>query len=108
MAVETLHRLADIACAHLGFALFRKQHQLEDVQATLLISVWIPRGNGQSADQWLVAGLCIRLAQRIGVSESFTQPIVARLLRMSQPSSDNIAELSTTLLQWHTWLAVVQ
>lgn len=97
-----------MACAHLGFALFRKQHQLEDVQAALLMSVWIPRGSGQSADQWLVAGFCIRLAQRIGVSESFAQPIVTRLLRTGQQSSENIAEWQDILLQWHTWLAITQ
>jgi hypothetical protein len=51
ITVSALDALAELACAHLGFVLFRKQHQLSDVHATLLLSVWIPRGKGQSADQ---------------------------------------------------------
>ncbi|KAG4430183.1 hypothetical protein IFR05_014342 [Cadophora sp. M221] len=103
-----LEALADLACSHLGFVLFRKQHQLSDVQATLLLSVWIPRGNGQSADQWMVTGLCSRLAYRIGVPDSSCHPAITRLLNSTHLDANDIREAKDILPQWHAWLIINQ
>ncbi|KAH3552971.1 hypothetical protein KXW20_001568 [Aspergillus fumigatus] len=92
IAGSALAALADLAGAHLGFVLLRKQHQLSDVQATLLLSVWIPRGGGQSADQWMLTGLCTRLAYRIGVPDSFGCPAIIRLLSSSDLDPNDIGE----------------
>jgi hypothetical protein len=105
IATNALEGLADLACAHLGFVLFRKQHQLSDVQATLLLSVWIPRGKGQSADQWMVTGLCTRLAYRIGIPDLLSRPAMLRLANAAGPlDADDVLEASSILPQWHTWL----
>ncbi|GAQ05327.1 hypothetical protein ALT_2648 [Aspergillus lentulus] len=105
---NALAALADLACAHLGFVLLRKQHQLSDVQATLLLSVWVPRGRGQSADQWMLTGLCTRLAYRIGVPDSFGCPAIIRLLNSSDIDINDIGEANSVLPQWHTWLIINQ
>ena len=105
---EALEALADLACAHLGFVIFRKQHRLSDVQATLLLSVWIPRGQGQSADQWMVTGICIRLAYRIGVPDSFNRPVIATFLNANTFDDNDIREVNDILRQWHTWLIINQ
>lgn len=105
IATNALEALADLACAHLGFVLFRKQHQLSDVQATLLLSVWIPRGKGQSADQWMVTGLCTRLAYRIGIPGLLSRPAMLRLANAAGPlDADDMREARSILPQWHTWL----
>ncbi|GFF57345.1 hypothetical protein IFM46972_10769 [Aspergillus udagawae] len=108
ITASALTALADLACAHLGFAIFRKQHQLSDVQATLLLSVWIPRGKGQSADQWMVTGLCTRLAYRIGVPDSIGREVVMRLLNSTHFDANDIREANSILPQWHTWLIINQ
>jgi hypothetical protein len=105
---EALGALADLACAHLGFVIFRKQHQLSDVQATLLLSVWIPRGQGQSADQWMVAGICNRLANRIGVPDSFSWPAISTFASATSFDAREILEVNDILRQWHTWLIIAQ
>lgn len=105
---HSLESLADLVCAHLGFVLFRKQHTLSDVQATLLLSVWIPKGRGQFADQWMVTGLCTRLAYRIGVLELFNRPAVLHLLNSTQLDVRDIQEVNSILPEWHTWLAIHQ
>jgi hypothetical protein len=108
IAGSALAALADLACAHLGFVLLRKQHQLSDVQATLLLSVWIPRGRGQSADQWMLTGLCTRLAYRIGVPDTFGCPAINRLLNAYDLDTNDIGEANSVLPQWHTWLIINQ
>ncbi|KAJ5116821.1 C6 finger domain protein [Penicillium angulare] len=108
IAQDTLEALADLACAHLGFVIFRKQHQLPDVQAALLLSVWIPRGNGQSADQWLVTGICTRLAYRIGVPDCMRRPAISRFMDATSFDAEDAREVNEILLQWHTWLLIKQ
>ncbi|UKZ91445.1 uncharacterized protein TrAFT101_006423 [Trichoderma asperellum] len=103
VTVSALEALADLAGAHLGFVLCRKQHELSDVQATLLLSVWIPRGNGQSPDQWLITGLSTRLAYRIGVPDSFGRPVISRFLASIHFDSGDVNEVNCILPQWHTW-----
>ncbi|KAF5264654.1 hypothetical protein FOXYS1_4553, partial [Fusarium oxysporum] len=103
IAATSLGALADLACAHLGFVLFRKQHQLADVQAVLLLSVWIPRGRGQSADQWMVSGLCTRLAYRIGIPDLIESPAVLRLVNSPNLDVNDVREIENILPQWHTW-----
>ena len=105
---SVLEALAELACAHLGFVIFRKQHQLSDVQATLLLSVWIPRGQGQSADQWMVTGVCTRLAYRIGVPDSFSRPAISTFLNAKDIDVNTIREVNHILRQWHTWLMITQ
>ncbi|KAJ4176363.1 hypothetical protein NW755_014452 [Fusarium falciforme] len=105
---DALEALADLAGAHLGFVLLRKQHELSDVQAALLLSVWIPRGRGQSADQWMVTGLCTRLAYRIGIPDLPSRPAVLRFASSTNPSVDDIHEVNSILPQWHTWLILNQ
>lgn len=108
ITVNALEALADLACAHLGFVLFRKQHQLSDVQATLLLSVWIPRGKGQSADQWMITGLCTRLAYRIGIPDLWNRPAVLRVANSTNLDANDIREVNSILPQWHTWLIINQ
>ncbi|KAJ4265748.1 hypothetical protein NW764_015580 [Fusarium oxysporum] len=108
IAATSLGALADLACAHLGFVLFRKQHQLADVQAVLLLSVWIPRGSGQSADQWMVSGLCTRLAYRIGIPDLIESPAVLRLVNSPNLDVNDVREIENILPQWHTWLVINQ
>ncbi|CAG7560653.1 unnamed protein product [Fusarium equiseti] len=108
ITANALGSLADLACAHLGFVLFRKQHQLSDVQATLLLSVWIPRGKGQSADQWMVTGLCTRLAYRIGIPDLWSHPAIRRVINSPDPDPNDIHEVKGILPQWHTWLSINQ
>ncbi|RAL08765.1 Zn(II)2Cys6 transcription factor [Aspergillus homomorphus CBS 101889] len=105
---EALEALAELACAHLGFVIFRKQHQLSDVQATLLLSVWIPRGYGQSADQWMVTGICTRLAHRIGIPDTFSRPAIATFLGTDDFGDSDVHEVNDLLRQWHTWLIIYQ
>ncbi|PLB53258.1 putative C6 finger domain protein [Aspergillus steynii IBT 23096] len=106
IAQDIIDALADLSCAHLGFVIFRKQHQLSDVQATLLLSVWIPRGHGQSADQWMVTGICTRLAYRIGVPDSYSRPAISTFKNASHFTSNDIREVNEILSQWHTWLMI--
>lgn len=100
--------LADLAYAHLGFALFRKQHRLFDIQATMLLSVWIPRGNGQAADQWVTMGLCNRLAYRIGIPDACRSPAILNFTGSHQLEAGNIQEIRIALSRWYTWLNVTQ
>lgn len=58
---------AHLAYSHLAATLFRKQHRLADVQATLLLAGWGLQGGGQGPDPWLVTGHCVRLARRMGL-----------------------------------------
>ncbi|EEU33848.1 uncharacterized protein NECHADRAFT_55935 [Fusarium vanettenii 77-13-4] len=108
ITVNALEALAELACAHLGFVLFRKQHQLSDVQATLLLSVWIPRGKGQSADQWMISGLCNRLAHRIGMTDLWSRPEVQRFINSPNPDVKDTQLVDEILPQWHTWLMLHQ
>ncbi|KAH7168189.1 putative C6 finger domain protein [Fusarium sp. MPI-SDFR-AT-0072] len=108
IAPSALESLADLACAHLGFVLFRKQHQLSDVQATLFLSVWIPRGKAQSADQWMLTGLCTRLAYRIGIPDVWNHPGILRLLNSASPDANDVHDVNSILPHWHTWLMISQ
>lgn len=103
-----LQGLAELACAHLGFVLFRKQHQLSDVQAALLLSIWIPRGQGQFADQWMVSGLCTRLAYRIGIPKILSHPSIQRIATGSDLDAQDLRDINSILPQWHTWLILNQ
>lgn len=108
MALDTPGVLADLAYSHLGFLVMRKQHQLADVQAALLLSVWNLRGKGLSPDQWMVTGICARLAHRIGMQEALGHPVIARALNSGQLDLTEIHEINRILEGWHTWLAVSQ
>lgn len=108
MALETPGLLADLAYSHLGFLIMRKQHQLSDVQAALLLSVWNLRGKGLSPDQWMVTGICARLAHRIGMQEALGHPMIARAVNSGQLDLTEIYEINRILEGWHTWLAVSQ
>lgn len=108
MALETPGLLADLAYSHLGFLIMRKQHQLSDVQAALLLSVWNLRGKGLSPDQWMVTGICARLAHRIGMQEALRHPMIARAVNSGQLDLTEIYEINRILEGWHTWLAVSQ
>lgn len=108
IAISEIEAINDLAVSHLGLALVRKQHQLSDVQAAVLFSAWIPRGQGQSPDQWMVTGLCTRLAHRIGLPDNVDHPLVARILESTQIDPDDIQKANSIIYQWHTWLIVHQ
>ncbi|KAH9875146.1 hypothetical protein J1614_004636 [Plenodomus biglobosus] len=100
--------LAEFAYAHLGFSIFRKQHRLSDIQAILLLSVWIPKGNGQSADQWVTMGLCTRLAYRIGIPDAPRSAAISNFSGSHHLEAGNIQEIRIALSRWYMWLNVIQ
>lgn len=87
--------IARLAYSHLAASLFRKQHQLADVQATLLLAGWGLQSGGGGPDPWLVTGHCTRLAQRLGLHRTSGR----------QGAADQEAK---QLLQTRTWLGWYQ
>jgi len=84
-----------MAHAHLGASLFRKQHQVADVQAILLLSMFVLTGLGQSPDQWMLSGHCCRVAYRIALDKAYKSIIPS----MGVSDKENMTE------RWQTWLA---
>ena len=92
LSPATSYEIVRMAYAHLGASLFWKQHQLEDVQAVQLITLWVLTRPGQSPDQWLVSGHAARLAYRIGLNKA---------------SEKDLGSLGTPsrMERWQMWLA---
>lgn len=106
ITIGHIEAINDLAISHLGFVLVRKQHQLSDVQAAILFAVWIPRGDGKSPDQWMITGLCTRLAYRIELPDSGNHPLITRFLESSQVGPEDIQNANNIVNQWHTWLII--
>ncbi|WWC89934.1 uncharacterized protein L201_004863 [Kwoniella dendrophila CBS 6074] len=104
---ESSDLLNDLAYSHLGFVSMRKQHRLEDIQATLLLSLWLLRGKGQSPDPWIITGTSIRLAYRIGMHNLLQRPAVGSMINSTQNcATSDMAAIINILPEWHTLLAL--
>lgn len=86
--------IARLAYAHLAASLFRKQHQLADVQATLLLGGWGLQAGGGGPDPWLVTGHCARLAHRLGLHRIGSASWIASTQSPEKRGA-----------QWRTWMA---
>ncbi|WVR05443.1 hypothetical protein IAU60_002459 [Kwoniella sp. DSM 27419] len=95
-------RLANLAEAHLGNTLLRKQHALSDVQAVLLMSAWGLQSGGRGPDAWVVTGHAARIARRLGVHKVLAQ--AAEVARMTRPGTPEWDKLEAFMPQWRTWL----
>lgn len=88
--------MARLAYSHLAASLFRKQHQLADVQATLLLGGWGLQAGGGGPDPWLVTGHCARLAHRLGLHRASSLHIPP-LNDLDDHAKDK------RVSQWRTW-----
>ncbi|KZT57114.1 hypothetical protein CALCODRAFT_294008 [Calocera cornea HHB12733] len=62
--------LADHSELSLGSTMTRKILILEDVQATLLMTGWGLRANGEGPDAWILSGHALRMAKRLGLDSA--------------------------------------
>jgi hypothetical protein len=102
--------IAHLAYSHLAASMFRKVHQLADVQATLLLAGWGLQSGGRGPDPWLVTGHCIRLSRRLGlhkVAATAQKAVQAMELgTLDKASGEDI--IDKLLPQWRTWLGWYQ
>ncbi|EIW72499.1 hypothetical protein TREMEDRAFT_24778 [Tremella mesenterica DSM 1558] len=94
---EAPHVMARLAYSHLAASLFRKQHQLLDVQATILLAGWGLHAGGRGPDPWLLTGHALRLAHRLGLHRVGNNPSVS-FEGLDDEARDKL------LTQWKTWL----
>ncbi|KAK8869531.1 hypothetical protein IAR55_000097 [Kwoniella newhampshirensis] len=95
-------RLANLAEAHLGNTLLRKQHALSDVQAVMLLAAWGLQSGGRGPDAWVVTGHAARIARRLGVHKVLSQ--AAGMARITRPGTEGWDKLDAFMPQWRTWL----
>jgi hypothetical protein len=95
-------RLANLAETHLGSTLLRKQYDLSDVQATLILAAWGLQPGGRGPDAWVVTGHAARIARRLGVHEVLAH--AAENSITSKPGDEAWERLEALLPQWRTWL----
>ena len=96
-------RLANLAEAHLGHTLLRRQLAQSDVQASLLLAAWNLHEDGTSGpDAWVVTGHAARISRRLGVHKVLAH--AAETSRESQPGSSAWHLLQISMPSWRTWL----
>ncbi|WWD16207.1 hypothetical protein CI109_100633 [Kwoniella shandongensis] len=95
-------RLVNLAEAHLGNTLLRKQHALSDVQAVLLLAAWGLQSGGRGPDAWVVTGHAARIARRLGVQKVLGQ--AAEMAKVTKPGTEGWDKLDAFMPQWRTWL----
>ena len=102
LSLNQRHEINQLAHSHLAATLFRKEFQLADLQAVLVLSVWNLEGSGRSPDQWILHGHCGQLAYRIGLDTIATRG--QSLLSPDRKPSDarSVIERWATLLSWKT------
>ncbi|WVW86534.1 hypothetical protein I302_108583 [Kwoniella bestiolae CBS 10118] len=88
-------RIAQLAYSHLAASLFRKQHRLADVQASLLLAGYGLLEDGQGPDPWVVTGHAARVASRLGLYR----------VHLTSASVSKREEVDKLLAQWRTWMA---
>ncbi|WWC96564.1 hypothetical protein V866_003432 [Kwoniella sp. B9012] len=91
----TSKRIAQLAYSHLAASLFRKQHRLADVQASLLLAGYGLLPDGQGPDPWVVTGHAARIASRLGLYR----------VHLASASVSGREEVDKLLAQWRTWMA---
>ena len=104
-------QLADMAEAHLGRTLLRKQHALSDVQAILIMAAWGLQSGGRGPDAWIVTGHAARIARRLGVHQALAKAsdrareVDSSLVEKgADVLTDDEVRLERFLPQWRTWL----
>lgn len=102
LSPDQRRRINQLAHSHLAASLFRKEFQLADLQAVLILSVWNLEGSGRSPDQWILHGHCGQLAYRIGLDTIITRGQF--LLNAGSEHLDvrSVIERWSTLLSWKT------
>ncbi|WWC64936.1 uncharacterized protein I303_107550 [Kwoniella dejecticola CBS 10117] len=87
-------RIAQLAYSHLAASLFRKTHQLADVQAALLLGGYGLLADGQGPDPWIVTGHAARIASRLGLYK----------VHLSAANVSSQEQVEKVLAQWRTWM----
>jgi hypothetical protein len=95
-------QLADLAEDHLGWTLLRKDIDLFDMQAVLLLAAWGLQSGGRGPDAWVVTGHAARLARRLGIH--LTLQRAAEAARRLPPDSDDYKKLERLTPKWRAWL----
>ena len=95
LSISAIDEISRMAHAHLGASMFRKQHQVADVQAILLLSMFVLTGLGQSPDQWMLSGHCCRVGYRIGLDKAY----------LRAADSARISDKNVVVERWQAWLA---